>query len=893
MKNLVLLSVLSIFVCTAFAQTTSVSGVVKDQNSAVIAGATVTLRNSQAKQNNVTVSNQNGEFRFNNIAFGNYELKVSADGFTTSNQSFTLSNSDTTFNIVLSVADSKYSVTAEMGSKVDKDTVPQSITLVGKREIEERTRTVLGQVVNEEVGVAFQQTSPTIGGIFVRGLTGKNVNVYVDGVRYTHAGQRGGINTFMNLNEPSNLQSVEILRGANAAQYGSDSLGGTISLLSHSPNFDGKFHGQVSTNYTSSSNTFGANTLFSFGTDKFGGYTNLASRRVNNLKTAKGLDTHAAVTRFLGLPSDIIGKNRLPDTSFTQYGGAFRLNFSPRSDQQGTFYYQRNQQDGGKRYDQLLGGDGNLIADLRNLMGDFGYFRYSKNKVGFFDNASATVSYNSQREERVNQGGQGNPFSTITHQYERTSVIGFNGFLDKTYKTSTFLLGGDFYGEKVNAPAFTVNPVNNSTVISRPRVPDEAKFNHGGIYLQNATELFDKRLRVSGAVRYGVANYKVRQSDSPIVSGQPLWRDDSQRFADWSGRIGAVVRIVDNFRFAFNYTRGFRYPSVTDLGTLGLTGDGFEVDYTSAIGLGGTIGSTADNTATNTGISVAKMRSEYTNGYDFSFRWSNKRIETDFTVFRIDLQDTITKQALILPLGSVGRTLGDQVISSQLSNGVVFVPASTTPVLVRANFGDSLLYGFEYELEARIRRNLSLRGNYTFIHAEDKATGLPPNIEGGTPPPTAFLSLKYEPTNRYWFETYMTYANKQDRLSSLDLADRRTGATRTRAQIQNYFRRGACVLGLVNNPNGICGSGDETILLATGETLLQVQNRLLGSANSAPMFTYLPSYFLFNVRGGFKLNEKNNVTWAFENIFDRQYRNPSWGIDGAGRSVSFQYQYKF
>jgi outer membrane receptor protein involved in Fe transport len=32
---------------------------------------------------------------------------------------------------------------------------------------------------------------------------------------------------------------------------------------------------------------------------------------------------------------------------------------------------------------------------------------------------------------------------------------------------------------------------------------------------------------------------------------------------------------------------------------------------------------------------------------------------------------------------------------------------------------------------------------------------------------------------------------------------------------------------------------------------------------------------------------------AFENIFDKIYRNPSWGIDGSGRSVTLQLKYKF
>ena len=904
MKNVISFLLLTIFsIFSIMGQNpvqAKISGSVTDQNGAVVVGARVFLLNSTTRMEKTTNTDGGGTFTFDKVALGNYQIRVAAEGFAQNIMPVQVTAAGiSSLEIALTIGESNVTVTAELGRAENLANVPQAVSVISTDEILERSQSVLAQVGEEEAGLNVQKTSPTIGAVVVRGLTGKNVVNFVDGVRYTNSAQRGGINTFFNLNEPSNLQAIEVLRGPNSAQYGSDSLGGTVNLLSRTPIFGtdkAEFHGEINSFFNSADTSFGSSTFFSYGTNKFGGYVNLAGRRINTLRPANGLDSHAAVTRFLGLPSNIINGERLPDTAFTQYGGAFRLNYAPTDDQQIIFHYQRSQQDGGKRYDQLLGGDGNLIADLRNLMLDFGYLRYVKQNFGFFDSASFTVSYNSQREERVNQGGQGNPFGAITHQYERTTAKGFSFFLDKELPfRNSFLIGGDFYHERLDFPAFTFNPVNNTSVASRPRIPDNARFDSGGVYIQDAWQTIPNRLRITGALRYGAAVYKVRASDSPIVNGSRLFQDDSLRFADFSGRIGTVVRVIDNLRLAFNYSRGFRYPSATDLGTLGLTGDGFEIDYLTAINLGGTIGTTAGTDAVSTGLPVARQRSEFSNNYDASLRWTSKRFDTEFTAFRLDIEDTITKQALILPQGAVGQFLGDQQISSQLANGVVFVPASTVPVLVRSNFTSAKLFGIEYELETRITADFKFQGNFTYIRAEDKATGLPPNIEGGTPPPTAFLSLKYAPVGKtYWIEAYSTLANRQDRLSSLDLSDRRTGATRSRAQIANFFRRGACVQGLTNNPNGICGSGDETILLATGETLAQVQNRVLGvGVNSAPLFTALPGYGLFNLRGGFTVNENSKVFIAFENILDQQHRNPSWGTDGAGRSLTVQYRYKF
>ncbi len=891
-----------------------VSGVVRDEAGAFISGAKVLLIHTQQAVIRATTSDASGRYGFDDVLPGAYEVRFSKSGFGNRRLPAPVTTGNVTeVDVLLEVAsfNDEVTVTAETGQAQDKKRIAQAVNVIPETDILMRSTAVLAQVADEEVGVSLQRTSPTIGAIFVRGLTGKNVATYVDGVRYTTAAGRGGINTFFNLNEPSSLRAVEILRGPNSAQYGSDSLGGTVSLVTRLPIFGGErpeMHGEVNTFFNSADVAFGGNTLFSYGTRRFGLYGNLASRRVNTLRPAQGVDGHSALTRFLGLPSNILGE-RLPDTAFTQYGGTLHLNYAPREDQQLIFHYQRSQQDGGKRYDQLVGGDGNLVADLRNLMLDFFYARYLKQKVGPFDNGSFTFSFNSQREERVNQGGQGNPLGGITHQYERTNVYGFSFFLDKQLSQSnTFLVGGDAYHEKVNAPAYTFTPANGLSLPSRPRVPDEARYLSLGLYVQDVYEVIRERLRLSGALRYNVASYESRAENAAVVGGLPLFPDDSLRVSNFSGRIGAVFTPARDFSITFNYSRGFRAPNITDLGTLGLTGDGFESDFASSSALGGTIGTTAGAQAISTGIPVSQQRSELSNNFDLGFRYRRGRIDTSLTAFLIDINDSIVKQALILPQGAVGQFLGDQQIISQSPGGAVFVPlAPTTPVLVRANFTDARIFGLEYTLDARLNRDWFFGGNFTYLRSEDKATGAPPNIEGGTPPTSAFLRLRYEPVGqRFWVEGYATLADRQNRLSSLDLSDRRTGAPRSRNNIRDFFRRGACVRGLVApGPDGVCATNDETILLVTGETLLQVQNRLLplgatingvfiaDNATAVPLFRYLPGYGLFNVRGGYRFNESSEISVDFENIGDKSYRNASWGIDGFGRSLTLRYRYKF
>ena len=68
------------------------------------------------------------------------------------------------------------------------------------------------------------------------------------------------------------------------------------------------------------------------------------------------------------MSSDVLMDDRLPDTGFHQFGGTVRVELDARlrhaASSPATCARPRT---AAKRYDQLLGGDGNLISDLNDL----------------------------------------------------------------------------------------------------------------------------------------------------------------------------------------------------------------------------------------------------------------------------------------------------------------------------------------------------------------------------------------------------------------------------------------------------------------------------------------------------------------------------------------------
>lgn len=879
-----------------------ISGRLLDATGGAIPDASVSLLSPQQAPVAVTRTDGLGQFRFPDVRPGSYLLVFQASGFAMKRTAVTVSPGGAALPLEVVLGPEPFrdevTVSARPGNVEDLARVAQRVNVIREEDIALRAKALVAQAANEEPGVHLQRTSPTLGAFYVRGLTGTKVNVYLDGVRYTTGAQRGGVGTFFNLIDPTALRAVEVLRGPSSAEYGSDAMGGSVQFLTRIPTVPpggGASQGSWDASFGSADVSYGSSLNFFHTRPRFAMAATLAGRRGNTLRTGKGLDSHNAVTRFLGISSDEVIGDRMPDTAFTQYGGRLRLNYAASPESRFTASYLRGQQDGGKRYDQLLGGDGNLVSDLKNLMVDSAFLRWEKTGASWFDRLSLTYSFGAQREERVNQGGSGNPRAAINHEPERTVANGGQLLLAKSWTRHSLTIGGDVYLERVKAPSFADNPVTGAITRRRGRVPDGATFDSGGVFLTDTFEALPGRLRLSGAVRWSAAAYEAKASHAPVVNGQPLWPNDSLDASSFTFRAGAVFSPSGGFSLAAYVARGFRAPNITDLGTYGLTGAGYEVANRDVQGMGATVGSTAGLAAVST-APVATLLPESSLSYELTARYRGGPVSAELTGFVSDIDQNIAKQALILPPGAVGTSLAGEPITRQLPNGVVFVAVAANPVLVRANFDNARIWGLEASLNWTLAPAWSLGAVGTYVHAADRSTGLPPNIEGGTPAPDVWLKLRYAPRGgqRFWVEPYLHAADRQGRLSSLDLDDRRTGASRSRTSIASFFNNGARARGYIGNgSDGIAGNADD-VLLATGETLAQIQDRVLGpGVVSSSLYTAVPGYVTLGFRGAVRFGARHDVLVDFDNLGDRNYRGISWGLDAPGRGFFVRYRLSF
>ena len=198
---------------------------------------------------------------------------------------------------------------------------------------------------------------------------------------------------------------------------------------------------------------------------------------------------------------------RLPDTGFDQVGGSVRAQWALTPSTRPVFSYARTKQNRGKRYDQLLGGDGNLISELNDLSLDFGSARLERLGAGrstspcrsptrstaSVRSASTRVATAEHRDHRPRAGAD----DRSRHPGEAATQLS---------PRATLTAGGDVYLERLTSEAFNVNPVTAAVRPAAPR-PGWATFHQGGAFVQTTLDAVPDRLRLIGAVRVGGASY--------------------------------------------------------------------------------------------------------------------------------------------------------------------------------------------------------------------------------------------------------------------------------------------------------------------------------------------------------------------------------------------------
>ncbi|HOH07516.1 MAG TPA: TonB-dependent receptor, partial [bacterium] len=212
------------------AHTGRISGRVIDARSREpIPGANVMIQGTVLGVN----SDAEGRFSINSLAPGNYELRVSAVGYLVFNRRGIALTADQTVTLDVTLEptliESGEVVVSASKRRQSLEDSPTSVGVMTTRELAQKNQVYLDRVLEHASGVNFIGSQ-----INIRGSSGYNygagsrVLMLIDGVPVM-PGDSGDIKWSMV--PASQVDHVEIVKGAGSALYGSSALGGVVNVI--------------------------------------------------------------------------------------------------------------------------------------------------------------------------------------------------------------------------------------------------------------------------------------------------------------------------------------------------------------------------------------------------------------------------------------------------------------------------------------------------------------------------------------------------------------------------------------------------------------------------------------------------------------------------------------
>lgn len=241
-----------------YAQTSAtgaLTGTVTDPSGAVIAGATVTATNVGTGQTRTVTTDANGAYRFSLLPPGNYDVKLSAQGFKTAEvPSITVNVTETpVLNHKLEIGSEAQQVTVQSNAQTIQTQNPTVGQLISSHEItalplSSRNYT---QILDLSPGVVTNVASASLLGtgtqdINVNGSNSSQNNYQMDGAIITNyaSGEAAQQNTYGSIAvpNPDSLQEFQVQTAQYDASYGRNP-GANVNVVTKGGT--NKFHGDA------------------------------------------------------------------------------------------------------------------------------------------------------------------------------------------------------------------------------------------------------------------------------------------------------------------------------------------------------------------------------------------------------------------------------------------------------------------------------------------------------------------------------------------------------------------------------------------------------------------------------------------------------------------------
>ena len=461
-----------------------------------------------------------------------------------------------------------------------KDT-PGMVSVIDSETIQERLVENFADLVKYEPGVYVENNVGRLGlnGFNIRGIGGNRVMTQVDGVQTSEQFDFGPFNIHQVGLDVDALKSVEIVRSANSALYGSDALGGVVSLFTKDPDDylrDRRYHLGAKTTWDSRSDALSGNLSLAAGGGRVQASLFSSVHRGNEIGNKGAVET-ADAARTAPNPQDVRSTQLLAKLVFTPspdnklrttaevYGTRIETDWF--SDQGlvdfGAFQFQNTDSDAVDTQDRTR-------LSFEQTLVDRGLDQFSWRVYGQFNDTSQVID-----RERTTFGF-GPPLPSLRHGTLDYEQAGYGGsaqvrqWLGDPARGVMVTAGAgyrhdyfDILRDRTETHAITGAPVRTSLIFPTKYFP-ESTVTEAGVHLQ--AELQFGRFSFVPGVRYDHFALDANQLDPVFIASlAPEAADFSD--AAVSPKIGAAARVTDALTLHAQYSGGFRAPPYSAVNT--------------------------------------------------------------------------------------------------------------------------------------------------------------------------------------------------------------------------------------------------------------------------------------------------------------------------------------
>lgn len=325
----------------------------------------------------------------------------------------------------------------------------RSVTLISSAEIEKMNYRNVGELLTAQEGIyvaGANQTPGSVQTLFMRGTGSNQTVVMIDGIRITDPSSVGNAADLSELSL-SNVDRIEIVRGAHSTLYGSSAIGGVINIITKKGTKNG-FSGNLNAEagvFDPGGSVLGQHAFVAYRDSSSGVYANASAYHVD----VKGMDaTIDTVT------NPFVFKNRDKD-DFSKLDLNVKAGIQ-RKKGEAYFSYRKS--------DQLADIDRGAYNDDENYILEFGRQVYSvgaqyhiseKFRVQYNGGISSMKRY-SENDSSVIDASGNTDHSFASSEYKGTTQshdLQFS-YLHKHVKC---IAGGGFYSENMNINSYYTN----------------------------------------------------------------------------------------------------------------------------------------------------------------------------------------------------------------------------------------------------------------------------------------------------------------------------------------------------------------------------------------------------------------------------------------------------